>query len=703
LAVEDLHWADPSTLEFLGLLSDQVPTARLLVLVTARPEFRPPWPAWSYLTQLTLRRLAPKQAAVMVQKVTGGKSLPAEVLHQVVAKTDGVPLFVEELTKTVVESGWLREADGHYELTGPLPSLAIPATLQDSLMARLDRLSTVREVAQVGATLGREFSYELLQAVALVDEARLQQALGKLVEAEILYQRGLGPQARYLFKHALIQDAAYQSLLKSTRQQYHLQIAQALEDRFPETREIQPELLAHHYTEAGLIAQAIPYWQQAGQRAIGRSAHVEAIAHLTRGLELLTTLPDTPERIPQELLLQITLGVSLIASRGWAAPEVGKVYTRAQELCREMGETPQLFPVLWGLWVFYFVGAEHKTARELGEHCLSLAQRQRDPALLVEAHTALGSTLFFLGEFAPARAHEEQAAAFYDPQQHHSLASLYGGTDPGVICLSYAAWALCFLGYPDQALKRAHDTLTLAQGLAHPFSMGMALNHAAWLHQHRREGQLTQERAEAAIVLANEQGFPYWVAEGTILRGWALAEQGRGEEGIVQVRQGLAAYRATGAELAWTNWLALLAGAYWKVGQAEEGLSVLAEALIAVDKSGERFYEAELYRLKGELTLQKFQVSSSKFQVPPSPQPLTPNPQAEAEAQACFHKAIEIAHRQQAKLLELRAVTSLSRLWQQQGKREDARQMLAEIYNWFTEGFGTKDLQEAQALLQELA
>jgi class 3 adenylate cyclase/predicted ATPase len=701
-AWEDLHWADPSTLEVLTLFLDQVPTTRLLALLTFRPEFMPPWGNRSHFSQMTLSRLGRQQVAAMVERVTGGKALPSEVVQQIVAKTDGVPLFVEELTKTVVESGLLTTVNDHYELSGPLPPLAIPSTLQDSLMARLDRLSAVREIAQLGATIGREFSYELLQAVSLFDEGTLQHGLKQLVEVELVYQRGLLPQAHYLFKHALIQDAAYQSLLRSKRQQYHQRIAQVLEERFSEIRETQPELLAHHYTEAGLIAQAIPYWQQAGQRAVERSAHAEAIAHLTRGLELLTTLRDTPERVPQELLLQITLGVSLVASRGWAAPEVGKVYTRAQELCGKMGETPQVFPVLWGLWVFYFVGAEHKTARELGEQFLSLAQRQRDLLPLVEAHGALGNTLFFLGEFAPARTHLEQAAAFYNPQQHHALSFLYGGTDPGVLCLSCAAWALWFLGYPDQALTRAHDMLTLAQGLSHPFSMGMALNHAAWLHQQRREGQLTQEQAEAAIVLANEQGFPYWVAEGTILRGWALAEQGQGEEGVVQVRQGLAAYRATGAELAWTKWLALLAEAYGKAGQAEEGLSVLAEALAAVDKSGERFYEAELYRLKGTLTLQS---KAGLRQVSDKCQDMSEvsNTHTEAEAEAWFRKAIDIARRQSAKSLELRAVMSLGRLWQGQGKKDEARQLLAEIYGWFTEGFDTKDLREAKALLEELS
>jgi predicted ATPase len=364
-AWEDLHWADPSTVELLGLLLDQIPTTRLLLLVTARPEFTPPWSSRTHLTSLTLARLPRTQAAEMIEKVTGGKSIPVEVQQQIIAKTDGVPLFVEELTKMVLESGLLGEVNGHYELAGPLPPLAIPSTLHASLLARLDRLSTLREIAQLGATIGREFSYELLQAVAPLDEATLQHGLKQLVAAELVYQRGLPPHAIYLFKHALIQDTAYQSLLKSTRQRYHRQIAQVLEERFPETRETQPELVAQHYTVAGLSAQAIPYWQQAGQRASERSANVEAISHLTKGLELLKTLPDTRERVQQELTLQIALGALLKATKGYGALEVEKTYLRSRELCQQIGQTPQLFFVLWGLWGVHVVRAELQTAREL--------------------------------------------------------------------------------------------------------------------------------------------------------------------------------------------------------------------------------------------------------------------------------------------------------------------------------------------------
>ena len=551
-AWEDLHWADPSMLELLTLYLEQIPTSRVFTVLTFRPDFTPPWGPRSYLTQLTLSRLGRAQVEAMVEKITGDKALPLEVMQQIVSKTDGVPLFVEELTKMVTESMGSIESIRSIESVGatgqPSLPLGIPATLHDALMARLDRLGPAKEIAQLGATLGRELTYDLLQAVSPVDEAMLQQGLRQLVEAELIYQRGLPLQAIYLFKHALVQDTAYQSLLKSTRRQYHRQIAQVLEGQFTGTIETQPELVAHHYTEAGLIEQAVPYWQKAGERATRRSAYVEAIRHFTKGLELLKTLPDTPARAQFELTLQLALGSPLVATKSWAAPEVERIYARAQELCRQLGETPQLFGVLVGLWAFYVLRAEHKTARELAERLLSLAQSVQTPTLFVLAHNILGFTLFFLGDFALAQDHLEQGIALYDPQKDNPLVS-GAVNDPKVSCLSFAAWSLWLLGYPDQALKRIQEALTLAQELSHPYSLAYALMVATRLHQFRRERQAAQERAEALITLSSEQGFPHWLAEGIILRGWALAEQGQGEEGIAQIRQGLAAWRTTGAEI----------------------------------------------------------------------------------------------------------------------------------------------------------
>src|SRR3990172_8041260 len=692
--VEDLHWVDPSTLEYLSLLVEQVPTARIFALFTFRPDFSPPWAMRSHLTQITLYRLARKQAEVMIEKVTGGKALPAEIVHQVIAKTDGVPLFVEELTKMVLESGLLRERKEKYELINPLPPLAIPTTLQDSLMARLDRLATIKGVAQLAATLGREFTYELIKAVSPLDDTTLQRELRKLVDVELLYQSGLPPKAKYFFKHTLIQEAAYQSLLKSKRQQYHQKVAQVLEKQFPEAVETQPELLAHHYTEAGFKEQAIVYWHRAGQRAIERSANIEAISQLTEGLELLKTLPDTPNRTQQELTLQIALGAPLRITKGFASPEVERVYARARELSQQIGETPQLFPVLRGLGGFYIARAEFQTAHKLGKQCLRLAQSVQDPALLLQAHYLLGATLFCLGEIAQARKHAEQGIALYNPKQHSSHAFLYG-QDPGVACLFWTAWALWYLGYPDQALKKGHKAFVLAQELSHPYSLAVVLDLLAFLHQFRREEHTAQEQAEASITLSTERGFEFFLEMGTILQGWALAGQGQREEGIEQMRQGLASWQATGAELYRSYWLALLAEAYGKAGQTEEGLTVLAEALAVVNKNSERFYEAELYRLKGELLLMQAVGAGS------IPDEFVGD--APTEAETCFRQAIDIARCQSAKSLELRAVISLSHLLQKQGKKKEARRMLAEIYGWFTEGFDTRDLKEAKALLDELS
>jgi class 3 adenylate cyclase/predicted ATPase len=681
--IEDLHWIDPSTLEFLTLLIDQGPTARLLTLLTCRPEFQAPWGFRAHLTPLTLSRLPRPQATQMTVRVTGGKALPSEVVEQIVSKTDGVPLFVEELTKMVLESSLLREGEDCYELTGPLPPLAIPATLHDSLMARLDRLATVKDVAQLGATIGRTFAYELLRAVSPLDEAALQHGLRQLVDAELVYQRGVPPQATYTFKHALIQDAAYQSLLRSTRQQYHQRLAQVLAEQFPETAESQPELLAHHYTEAALITPAIPCWQRAGERALQRSANLEAISHLTRGLEVLATLPETPARAQQELDLHLALGSALIATKGGSSPEAEQTYAQARALCAQVGETPQLFPTLRGLWRFYLSQGAFLTAQELAEQLYRLAQRTAASALLLEANEVLGTTLLFLGNYATAWIHLEQSLTLTAPTAQRAL-TLRRGEAPEVRCLAFAAYTLWCLGYPEQALRRSQEALALAQALAHPHSLVQAQHFAAGTYHRLRDVQAVQAQAEALLSLATAQGIPVFVGYGICWRGWVLAMQGQGVVGLAQIRQGMAAVLATGQEIARAQWLPLLAEAAGHAGQVAEGLHLLAEALGAFEESGQGHQLTEVYRLQGEFLLR---------------QPIPHMVQAEA----CFQQALNIAHRQQAKSWELRASMSLARLWQQQGKRAAAHQLLAEIYGWFTEGFDTVDLQEAKALLEELA
>jgi predicted ATPase len=572
--------------------------------------------------------------------------------------------------------------------------------VQAVLASRIDRLPPLeKDLLQTLAVIGKEFSLSLLKQVVNKPEEELQGLLSHLRAAEFIYEQPTFPEVEYTFKHALTQEVAYNSLLLERRKVLHERTAQAIEALFHSRLEDHYSELAQHYSRSGNTEKAIEYLHLAGQQAVQRSAHAEAISHLTTALELLQTLPDTPERAQQELTLQISLGVPLQATKGSGAPEVERVYTRARELCQQIGETPQLFLVLVGLHVFYLLRGEGRTTHELAQQILTLARRVQDPTLLLQAHRALGASLFWMGEFASAQTHLEQAITLYDPQRHRSDVVLYG-FDPGVVSLSLVAHALWYLGYPDQALKRSHQALTLAQELSHPDSMVFALSFASRIHHFRGEVQAAQERAEALLTLATEQGFVQWMAQAPLHLGWALTGQGQTEAGIAQLRQGLAAWRAIGAELGRTHYLAWMAQALGKAGQAEEGLSVLAEALAVADKNEERLYEAELYRLKGTLTLQKFQVSGSKFQIA-DPRPLTPDPQAEAEA--CFHKAIEIARRQQAKSLELRAVMSLSRLWQQQGKKAEARQMLAEIYGWFTEGFDTADLKEARALLEEFS
>jgi TOMM system kinase/cyclase fusion protein len=681
--MEDLHWVDPSTLEFLSLLVDQGPTARILALLTYRPDFNPPWSGRSHLTQVTLTRLPRRQAAELTGRVAHGKALPPAVVAQVVAKTDGVPLFVEELTKMVLESGLLEERDDRYELTGSLPPLAIPSTLHDSLMARLDRLAAVKALAQLGATLGREFAYELLHAVAPWDEDTVHQGLHRLVEAEFLYQQGVSPQATYTFKHALIQEAAYQSLLKSTRQQYHQRIAQVLEARFPEVCTSQPELVAQHYTAAGCAEQAIAYWQRAGQQASDRSAHVEAISHVTAGLELLKTLPETPAHTQQALTLYITLGAALLVAKGHAAPEVEHAYTQARALCQQVGETPQLVPVLFGLWRFYVVRLQLHTARELGETLLHLAQRTDDAALAVVAHYALGWTWLSLGALPAARSHLEEGIARYTPDQHRAPVFRMG-QDPGVGCRVHAALILWLLGYPHQALTRLHEALALAHALSHPFSLAFARCLAAVVSQWRRDVPAAHEHAEAAVVLATAQGFPFWAAYGTSVHGWALALQGQGEAGIAQLRQGIAAWRATGASLYVPYFCTLLADVCNHLGHTDDGLQALAEAHTVMEQQEERYWEAEVSRLRGVLLLR---------------QPGTP----QEEAEGWLRRALDVARHQEAKSLELRAAISLARLWQQQGKCAEAHALLAPIYGWFTEGFDTADLQEAKSLLAGLS
>jgi class 3 adenylate cyclase/predicted ATPase len=684
LVVEDLHWIDSETQVLLDSLVERLSTAPLLLLVNYRPEYQHGWGSKTYYMQLPLDPLPPASAAAVLQVLLGDDSSLAPLTQLLIARTEGNPFFLEESVRTLVETRVLVGEPGAYCLAQTLPTIQMPATVQAVLAARIDRLLPEdKHLLQTAAVIGHDVPLLLLQAIAELPEEALRHGLARLQAADFLYATRIFPDFAYTFKHALTHEVAYNSPLLERRRRLHERTAQAIEALFHDGLEEHYSELAHHYSRSGNATKAVTYCQRAGQQAVQRSANLEAIRHFTNGLEVLKTLPETLARAQQELALQIALGVPLIATRGYGASEVEGAYTRARELCQQVGDTPQLFLVLRGRWNGYLIRAELQMARELGEQLLQLAQREQDPALLIEAHRALGTTLFFLGELVPGRGHLEQGIGLYDPQQHRSLAFRYGA-DPGVICGLYVANVLWLLGYPDQALARIHEALTLAHELAHAFSLAFALNHTANLYQFRREGQATQERAEASIAFSTEQRFAQWLAQGMILRGWALAEQGQEAEGIAQLRQGLAAWQATGAELDRPRFLALLAEAYGKAGLTEEGLRLLVEAQAAVRRSGERRWEAELYRLKGELLLAR---SSENH----------------AEAEACFREAFDIASHQGAKLWELRAAMSLARLWQQQGKRAEARALLAPVYGWFTEGFDTADLQEARALLEALA
>jgi class 3 adenylate cyclase/predicted ATPase len=679
---EDIHWIDPSTLELLELVIERVRRLPALVLITYRPEFTPPWTGRAHITLLPLNRLGRPQGAAMALRVAGCKRLPPEIVEQIVARTDGIPLFVEELTKTVLESGILTDVGDSYELTGSLPALAIPETLHDSLMARLDRSAPVKEIAQLGAVIGREFSQELLAAVADRTEDQLRSALDQLLRSELVFRRGSPPNAIYTFKHTMVQEVAYRSLLKSIRERFHARIARVLEQRFSEIAATEPELLALHYTAAGLHDQAVDYWHRAGQRASERSADLEAVAHLTKGLELARTLSDSTHAARQELKLLVALGEPLVAAKGPGAPEAGVTYTRAWELCRQIGETPHLFPTMWGLWHFNFCQGACQKARDVADELLGLAEQQDDPIFLVAAHQALGQSLYHMGKFTAARIHLEQARAGLDPKLAPAP-HLHYAVAPGVHCIANLAQLLWCLGYPDQALQRNREAVRCAQELSHMHSLTHSMYFATRLHLLRGEARQADELAEAALALSTKHGFTLWTAWILFLQGWSLSLQGRGAEGIARMRAGLTDAEATGAKMMRPMFCSLLTEAYGQVGELDEAWRMLSAALDAVEEHGQRHFEAETYRFKGELHL------------------LEASPDIE-QASICFQRSLDIARLQQAKSWELRAAISLARLWRDQGRRAQASDLLAPVYGWFTEGFDTADLKEARGLLNEL-
>jgi predicted ATPase len=613
-----------------------------------------------------------------------GKVLPSEVVEHIVKRTDGVPLYVEELTKAILEADFLRERDGCYELTGPFSGVTIPATLQDSLMARLDRLPSIREVAQLGAVLGREFAYEMVRAIASFKETILREGLAQLVDAELLYQRGRPPRAKYIFKHALVQDAAYQSLLKKTRQDFHGKVAELLESRFPEAAQTQPELLAHHYTEAGLAEKSVPYWYKAGQRAIERSANLEAIAHLTRGRALLAEQPASAERDVQELDFYLALGPALMSTKGLAAPEAEEVYLLARQLCRSVDQAALSFQAAWGLWLVYQQRGQIDLAQSATAEVLSLAERQKENVdYVLQAHHAAWTTELFVGNISASRTHTVEGDALYNIDKHRSHAFTYGGHDPGVCAKTTASEALCLLGYAEQAVQNAVDGVSLAERLSHPFSLAMARYFVAQVHQYRLEADNVRSYAQAAITMCESHGFESFRAQAAVLLGWATAAGGQSEPGIAQIREGLAAWQSTGTGMRRPYFLALLADALLRADRTEEGLNVIAEAEALIERSGETRWLAETLRLKGVL--------------------MDRAGAAIEDIEATYQRALGIARGQEARLLELRTATSLGKLWRGQGKAKRARELIDPLYDWFAEGFDIADLKEAKTLLGELS
>ena len=680
MVFEDAHWIDPTSRELLDLIVERVRNVPVLLLVTFRPEFRPPWTGQPQVMMLALSRLDRRDRTALVKQIAGGKAMPEEVVARIADRADGVPLFVEELTKSVLESGLLREEADRYALDGALPPFAIPTSLHDSLLARLDRLASVRLVAQIGAAIGREFSHSLLSAVSRLPEDELQAGLDRLVASELVLQRGMPPEAVYIFKHALIQDAAHGSLLRSTRQQLHGQIAVALETHFSAIVEEQPEILAQHYAEAGLVETSVAYWGKAGRRSAARGALAEAATQLQKGLDQLALLPETPERQRQELEFLSALGAVLQAVRGYAAPETGDAYARARELWEQLGSPSGFLEVPYGLSRYHMGRGELDLAWRLDEDLMRVSRRRNDVAGLILGHNSLGRNLLLGGRFASSRSHLEEALTLYDPIFHRSL-GYQVGNDPKVNSLGYLGIVLFCLGFPDQALARSTEAIAEARELAHPPSLTFSLSIGTLPLSFAGDDVALGEQSEQLVAVASEHGFPVFGAMGTIHRGWVKAKKGNVAEGISLLRNGITAFRATGTDMWTPHTTTLLAKACEVAGQVEEALARLDDASRIADTTGASWFAAELNRHKGELLLRQGHIEA---------------------ADELYGKALSIAREQEAKMWELRAAVRLARLWGDQGRHTEARDLLAPVYGWFIEGFGTPDLKDAKALLDEL-
>jgi predicted ATPase len=680
---EDLHWIDAQTQALLDLLTGSIANARVILLINYRPEYRHEWGNKSYYSQLRLDPLGGADGATMLAALLGA-SVELNPLKRLIAeRTGGNPFFIEEIVQALFDEGALVR-NGAVKVTRSLSQLRLPPTVQGILASRIDRQpSDHKQLLQTLALIGRESAFGLIRQIVSMEVPQLERMLSVLQAGEFIYEQPGASEVEYVFKHALTQEVAYNSLLIERRKQLHEGAGQALESIFAGQLDDHLDQLAHHYSHSNNVTKAVEYLGRAGQQKMRRSAYADAIVDLTAAIDLLQKLPDGPERIQRELFLQLTLGQAFILLKAWAAPEVERAFTRARELCERLGDPPELFPVLSGIHAVHFVRAELRMASELAKQLLRRAQSADDPALMLRANIAVGLTSCHMGELLLARQHFEIAIPLYDRERHRSLA-FQTGVDAGVSCLTYAAWILWHLGYPDQAAERSNEAIALAQELSHPHSLAFAWHYFGGLRKFRREARSTQESAEHVIALCAEHGFPSWLAVATVLRGWAIAAQGHNEQGIAQIQEGLAAYRATGGQIGMPYHIGLLAEACLETGRFDDGLAASTEALAAADRHEEHLWEPEIHRVKGELLLRQ-------------------NDSNVAEAQSCFERALEIARKQSGRSVELRATMSLARLLATKGQRVQACAMLAEIYGWFTEGFDTADLMDAKALLDELS
>jgi class 3 adenylate cyclase/predicted ATPase len=642
MVFEDAHWIDPTSIDLLDRIIARVANLPVLLVITFRPEFQPTWVGQPHVTMLPLSRLDRRDSVAMIVGVTKGKELPDAVAEQVLARTDGVPLFIEELTSALLESGLMRETPDRYVLDGPLPPLAIPTTLQASLVARLDRLASVKDVAQIGAAIGREFSHELIDAVASLSPADLDRALERLIRAGLISRRGMPPDATYSFKHALVQDAAYATLLKKRRQPLHATIANVLIERFPSTAESQPEVVAHHFTEAGLASEAIGYWRKAGAMAQRRSANKEAISHLRHALDAVGHIVDEVERTKTEVELHVGIGAAFMAARGFGAPEVLEAYSRAERLCDRLGERADIFPALWGQWLFRVGRSELDAAQRLCGRLLALAGKSGDAGFKLQAHHAAWATSFGRGELAEVQAHTKAGLGFYDAEVHRAMASSYGNHDASACALNFSALSLAFAGEEQRARSTSDSALAVARGLNDPFTTALALYFSSATAQVLGDVTLSAQYAEASRQLSTEHGFPYVRALSTCVAGWCAAENGDSDRGIALLTDAIAQLQAAQDRQFMSYLLGLLCGAHMKGGHHAEAMKAVKEGIALAAANGERYYSAELHRLHGELLAQTRNGASKK---------------AEAE----FRLAIKTAKQQGARLLERKAVESLHR------------------------------------------